>query len=137
VSSFERSDDAARRLSAETDHSKRLSKEAHHHMRALKVTLALAGLLAVFRYVPVYYYTAEFNDFVKQETQRTRSNGQLKPALLSKAKQYSLPVNEDDINITTTGSVLRVAVAYRVPVDFYFFQHKLAFHTVASIWFRG
>jgi len=106
-------------------------------MRALNLTFVLVGLLALLRYASVYYHTSEFNNFVKQEVQRTQLKGQLKSALLTKASEYSLPVKEDDIDITTTGSVLRVAVAYRVPVNFYLFQHKLAFHAVASTWFRG
>ena len=35
-----------------------------------KLTLALAGLLALIRYVPVYYRASEFNNVVKQETLR-------------------------------------------------------------------
>ena len=105
-------------------------------MRALKLTFALAGLLALLRYVPVYYHTSEFNDFVKQETQRTRLKGQLKSALLNKAKEYSLPVQEDDIDITITGAVLRVAVDYRVPIDLLVYSPKLKFRAIGAGFLR-
>ena len=101
-------------------------------MRALKLTFALAGLLALLRYVPVYYHTSEFDNFVKQETQRRRAKGELRRTLVTKAQDYMLPVREENINITTVDSVLRVAVDYRVPVNFYLFQREMTFHTVAS-----
>ena len=101
-------------------------------MRALKLTFALAGLLVLVQYFPVYCSSLEFDDFVKHEVQRTRLTGPLKRALLDKAKVHSLPVKEDNISVTSSDGVFRVAVDYRVPVSFYVFQYDLAFHTVAS-----
>ena len=101
-------------------------------MRAVKLTFVLAGLLALLRYVPVYYHTSEFNDFVKQEAERTQLKGQLKSALLNKAQEYSLPVKDDDISITTTGAVFRVAVDYRVPIDLFVYSPRLTFHTIGA-----
>ena len=103
-------------------------------MRALKLTFALAGLLALIRYVPVYYRASEFNNVVKQETLRNRPNGELKRTLLTKAQEHMLTVREEDINITTVHSVLRVVVDYRVPINFYLFQREMTFHTVAAAW---
>ena len=97
-------------------------------MRALKLTFVVAGLLFLTRYVPVYYCTSEFNEFVKQEVQRTGQQGQLKLALLKKARDYSLPVTETDINITTTDGIFRVAVDYRTPLDFVLYRPELKFH---------
>jgi hypothetical protein len=108
-----------------------LSKEAHD-MRALKLTFTLAGLLVLIRYVPVYYHTSEFNDFVMQEAQRTRQRGQLKGALLNRAKDYSLPVTEADINITTSDGVIRVAVDYTVPLDLLVYRPELKFHATGA-----
>ena len=101
-------------------------------MRTLKVALSLAGLLALARYPLVYYHSLEFNDFVIQESQRTRMKSPLKGALLNKAEAYNLPVKEDDIHITTSGAVFRVAVDYRVPINLLVFSHELTFHTVAG-----
>ena len=102
-------------------------------MRALKVALALAGLLALLRYSLVYYHSFEFNDFVRQETQRTRVKSPLKSALLDRAEVYDLPVKGDDIQITTVGPVLRVIVDYRVPVNLLVFSHELTFHTIVRV----
>ena len=60
------------------------------------------------------------------------SLGQLKSALLNKAQEYSLPVKDDDISITTTGAVFRVAVDYRVPIDLFVYSPRLTFHTIGA-----
>ena len=96
-------------------------------MRALKLMFALAGVLVLSRYVPIYYHTSEFNDFVRQEAQRTRQRRQLKGALLNRAKDYSLPVTEADINITTRDGVFSVVVTYRVPLDLLLYRPELKF----------
>ena len=101
-------------------------------MRAVKFAFVLAGLLAVFRYIPAYYYASEFENFVQNEVQRTRIKGQVRRDILDKAKIYSLRLNDDDINITTTGAVFRVAVDYQVPVDLFVYSHKLKFHTIGA-----
>jgi hypothetical protein len=101
-------------------------------MRALKLTFALAGLLFLIRYIPVYYYTSEFNDFVKQETLRTQQQDQLKLVLLNRAKDYSLPVTEADINITTRDGVFRVAVDYRTQLNFVVYRPELKFHATGA-----
>jgi len=96
-------------------------------MRALKLMFALAGLLALIRYVVVCYHTSEFNHFVTLEAQRTRQKGQLKGALLNRARDYSLPVKEADINITTRDGVFSVVVNYRVPLDLLIYRPELKF----------
>src|SRR5215470_12610997 len=101
-------------------------------MRALKLTFALVGVLFLSRYIPVYYYTSEFNEFVKQEAQRNQRRDQLKVALLNRAKDYSLSITEADINITTNDGVFRVAVDYRTPLDFLIYRPELKFHATGA-----
>ncbi len=96
-------------------------------MRGLKLMFALAGLLFLIRYVVVCYYTSEFNHFVTLEAQRTQQKGQLKGALLNRARDYSLPVKEADINITTRDGVFSVVVNYRVPLDLLIYRPELKF----------
>jgi hypothetical protein len=108
-----------------------LEQEAHD-MRALKLTVAMAGVLFLIRYIPVYYYTSEFNEFVKQEAQRNQRRDQLKLALLNRAKDYSLSLTEADINITTHDGVFRVAVDYKTPLDFLVYRPELTFHATGA-----
>jgi hypothetical protein len=101
-------------------------------MRAMKIGFALIAVLVLVRYIPVYYHSSEFNEYVKEETRHTRQRNQLKDVLISKAGEYAVQVTEDNINITTSDSVLHVAVDYRVPVDFILFRHEVQFHAAAS-----
>ena len=101
-------------------------------MRALKLAFALAGMLASVQYVAVYYDSLEFNYFVRQQARQIRSEGQLKSALLIKAKEYSLPLTDGDINITTADGVFRVAVDYRVPLNLLVYSPKLKFRVIGS-----
>jgi hypothetical protein len=101
-------------------------------MRVLKLTFTLAGLMFLIRYIPVYYYTSEFNEFVKQEAQGNQRGDQLKLALLKRARDYSLSITEADINITTHDGVFRVAVDYRTPLDFLIYRPSLKFHATAA-----
>ena len=101
-------------------------------MGVLKLTFVLAGLLAFITYGNVYYHTSEFDDFVRHEAQRTRLKNQLKQEILNKASAYSVHVREDDISITTTGAVFRVAVDYRVPIDLFAYSRELRFQTIGS-----
>ena len=101
-------------------------------MRTLKLVFALTVALVAAQYSAIYYRVTEFNYFVQQAAQRTTVRGQLKQVLLAKAGDYMLPVQESDVNVTAVGSVLQVAVDYRVPVNFYLFERELVFHTVAS-----
>jgi hypothetical protein len=84
------------------------------------------------RYAPVYYNSYSFNNFVETETPRMRVKGQLIDSLLSKARVYSLPVSESDIIIKTSGSMFRVAVNYRVPVNLFAYHPELKFHVESS-----
>src|SRR5262252_532444 len=101
-------------------------------MRAFKVSVLLVGLLALVRFVNIYYGSWQFDDFVRQQTKRIHSKAVFKQALLNEAKAYSLPITESDIILNTTSSVLRVTVDYKVPVDLIVYQPKLQFHVISA-----
>jgi hypothetical protein len=101
-------------------------------MRPLKMMFAVAGLLFLIRYIPLYYYTSEFSEFVRMEAQRDQRGDQLKLALLNRARDYSLSVKESDIAITTHDGVFRVAVDYRTPLDFLIYRPSLKFHATGA-----
>jgi hypothetical protein len=101
-------------------------------MKAMKLTVVLVGILAVTRYLPVYYNSMEFNNFVKEEIERGRPGRSVKQVLLNQARSYSLPVSEDDIVVTRQGSVMRVDIDYKVPVDLFVVSPELQFHVIGS-----
>jgi hypothetical protein len=101
-------------------------------MRTLKLAFALAGVLAVLQYLVVYYHSVQFHEFVQQEASKAQEKTQLQRTLLNKAREYSLPVTEEDIDITWTGAVLRVAVDYTAPVNLLVFRPAVKFHAIAT-----
>ena len=105
-------------------------------MRTLKLVLALPIVVVLVQCLPVYYYTNEFNNFVQRQSTRSRSKDQLKTTLLDQAKEYSLPVRDTDIKITTSGAVLRVDVDYRVAVNLFVYSPELKFQAIGSGWMR-
>lgn len=97
-------------------------------MRALKVLGVIVVFVLIARYFPVFYYSIQFNDFVKEEAQRNRVASELQKSLLRQADIFYLPVHPEDIAIKRDGDLLRVKVDYQVPVDFFVFKHMLSFH---------
>ena len=105
-------------------------------MRPGKAALALTGGLALFQFITVYYNTVQFDYAVRREAERSGASSQLKTAILIKAKDYSLPVQESDINVTKSGAIVRVVVDYRVPVNLFVYNPMLKFHTIGSGYVR-
>jgi hypothetical protein len=101
-------------------------------MRLVKRALMILALLALLPFAAAYYYSWVFSDFVAQEARLARSTGQLKQSVLSKAQDISLPLDESDINITTSGSVFKVKVAYQVPVNLIFYKSHLNFKVIGT-----
>ena len=97
---------------------------------AFKGALTIAGFAAMLRIGPAYYYHLDFDDFVKHEAQGTRTQAELKRALLNKAEMCLIPLKETDIKITKTGRVFKVAVDYTSPVDLFVYNHDMRFHTI-------
>ena len=87
-------------------------------MKALKVLGVIAVFVLLARYFPILYYSMEFNDFVKQEVQRSRIAPQLEKALLDQAQIYFLPVKAEDIRIFEDGK----------PQDVFTFQQNTDLH---------
>jgi hypothetical protein len=105
-------------------------------LRTLKAGLALAGMLALVQYMAVYYNSVQFNDFVQRQARQAPVKNELKWTLVNKAKEYSLPVTEADINITTSGSVMRVHVDYKVPLNLLVFGPELNFRAIGAGFMR-
>src|SRR5882672_6351798 len=101
-------------------------------MRVLKVLAVVVMFFLLARYFPVVYYAIEFNDFVKQEAQRSRIGPQLQKALLDQAQLYFLPVKPDDIRVNEDGDLIRVNVDYKVPVNLFVFTHESSFHAAGA-----
>jgi hypothetical protein len=101
-------------------------------VRPLRILYAIAVLIAIGLYFPVYYHAFQYAEFVETSSQNARSVRQLRRDLLDKAQLYFLPVKAENIEIRENGPAIKVDVNYQVPVDFYFFQHIVKFHAAGS-----
>lgn len=101
-------------------------------MRALKLSIVTIVAVVLLCYIPVYYHTWLFNQYVEEQVPRIRAKAPLRDAILSKAEEHNIPITAEDINMTTADSVLRVSVEYQVPVNFYLFHKDFSFHAVGS-----
>jgi type III secretion system FlhB-like substrate exporter len=100
--------------------------------RAVKLMVYVILVVAVARYVPVYYHTMMFNQYVHDQVPRIRMQAPLKEAILSKAEEHNIPITAQDISMTTSDSVLRVNVEYQVPINFYLFTRAFKSTAVGS-----
>jgi|SRR5688572_9414777 len=100
--------------------------------RALKLMVYVILVVAVARYLPVYYHTMMFNQYVQDQVPRIRMQAPLKEAILSKAEEHNIPITAQDISMTTSDSVLRVNVEYQVPINFYLFTRAFKSTAVGS-----
>jgi hypothetical protein len=104
-------------------------------MLFLKLTTALIGILLSAQTVPALYHSNQFDEFVKQETQRPRTKwtvDRLNQVILSKASQFSVPVKEEDIHVSTNNGVIRVEVDYNIPIHLVVFNPVMRFRTIGG-----
>ena len=95
------------------------------------VILAIVGLIA-YRMIPVKIKAAELRDTIVDEAKSAgrHSDKRIRSAINTKAEQLGLPVHDDDISISRKAQVIRIEVAYTVPIEFpgytyqWNFRHK-------------
>jgi hypothetical protein len=111
--------------------------------RLLLFVFFAAVFVAAIQFIPAYFYASEFDDFVKDEvkfasTRESTEQEHLVDHILEQAMHYGVEVNPKDIVVTKTKSAdssykkLTVSVAYRMPVDLYYFTYRLHFQVNAS-----
>src|SRR5690349_19907058 len=100
--------------------------------RICKILFVGVILLALARWVPIYYKSYLYQYFVQEQVQRGHSKNNFKQTVLDQAKAYAIPVNESDIVIRMTGALMRVIVDSHVPADALESEPILTFHVIAS-----
>lgn len=83
------------------------------------VLLLAAGLIA-YRMIPVKVKSADLRDTVIDEAKSAGRHGDkaIRKAILLKAEQLDLPVEDDNIKIKRANNYIRIDVRYTVPVEF-------------------
>jgi hypothetical protein len=94
------------------------------------ILLAAAGVLTATKLIPPYWTYWSMRIPVKEAAKAAvRPGGEAKAraSLLEKAKELSLLLSEENIEVTQEGSTMVVRVTWEHPVDFPGYRHTLHF----------
>jgi len=92
------------------------------------IVLVYAGI----QYVPAYFASFQFNDFIREEVKFAFSSRKtvnaVRADVIKKAKELDISIMPDDIHITRRGPSFRLELEYRWPIDLKIYKHELIFH---------
>lgn len=75
--------------------------------------------LICYKAIPVKLNSAQLYDFmVEQAKFGTAPPAEIKKAIISKAKELELPVNEKNLTVEKLGDRIRMKTAFEVPLEF-------------------
>jgi len=109
-------------------------------MGSLKLILGILVLVAIafvgIKIIPPYFSNYEFEDAIKTEalqgTYSSRSEDDIREAILRRAREYDIPVTAKQIRVSRTGSngagSLWIEADYTVPLDLPGYSTTLQFH---------
>ncbi len=102
---------------------------------AYLLVVAVLVFLGV-QYVPIYFNAFQFNNSVRQEVKFAGSARKtvesVREALLSRAREFKVPVTEEDIKVSRDGPFFIVNINYSVPVNLRVYQHEIQFSSSFS-----
>ena len=112
--------------------------------RVLIWVLFGAAFFVAIQYLPAYFYASEFDDFVKDEvkfapTRESTDREHLTQHITDASTHYGVQIDPKGITIEKTQNTdsdyrtLTVSIAYRMPVDLYYFTPRLRRNVKASI----
>ena len=97
------------------------------------IFLALAVFIA-FKMIPVKVKAAEVRQVMTDEAKSagTRNDGQIKEAILAKAREDNLPITEDNIKVQRGNNEITVDLDYVIPIEFPGYTYQWHIHQVAQ-----
>jgi hypothetical protein len=86
------------------------------------VVLVIGGLIA-YEAIPVRVRMAELQDFMVESAERARFNNeeQIKKAILERAKELDLPLQEKDLAVQLANGQIKMEASYTVSLEFPFY----------------
>ena len=83
--------------------------------------LVLAAFVMIaLKIIPIKLASAQLYDFMEEQAMFAgrRKPADLKKAILHRAKELELPVNEKNVKVERLGGRIRIRASYTVPVEF-------------------
>lgn len=104
-------------------------------LKAILWTVALVLLIyAGFELVPPYINQYQLQDKITEEarfdTVNRKTDDQIRDIIFREIQDLNIPARREDIKVENTYHMVRITVAYTVPVDLLFYHTEL--HFVAS-----
>ena len=86
--------------------------------------------MVAWKMIPIKVQSAEFADYMEEQAKWTgnRSSEDIKKAILIKAGQLRLPVEEDNVKVMRDRDRIRMEATYVVPVVFPGYTYQWRFH---------
>jgi hypothetical protein len=85
----------------------------------LGVFIIVGGLFVSVKLIPPYFSNYQFQDWVKDEATRdsyaTKSEADIKTAILKKAQEYDIPLTENGIHVLRSGNQFSGSVSIQAP----------------------
>ena len=83
------------------------------------VVVIVAGIYISIMVIPPYFNNYQFRDWVKDEAIRdsyaSRSEDDIRQAVIKKAQEYDIPLTEDGIHVTRSGNQFSGNVSIQAP----------------------
>ena len=93
------------------------------------LVLAVFVMIAI-KVIPIKIASAELYDFMEEQAMFAgrRKPADLKGAILHRAKELELPLNEKNVKVERHGGRIRISADYVVPVEFPGYTYHWQFH---------
>ncbi len=101
--------------------------------RQIFILLVLVAILfAASQYVPAYFASFQFNDFVREEVKFAATNRKkaetIRTDIVQKARELDIELTKDDIHITKRGPSFTLEIEYHWLVNMRVYKQDLIFH---------
>jgi cell division protein FtsL len=100
--------------------------------KAIAFTVILVlGIYVAFKLVPIYMAEYQLNDKMQEEARyavvNRYSEDKIKDEIMKEVADLEIPVKREDITVSSTNRVVKIAIDYTVPVDLLFYHLDLHF----------
>jgi hypothetical protein len=119
-------------LRASSGQASRNSQRGEGRLKAISFTVLLVlGIYVAFKLVPIYVAEYQLTDKLSEEARYGVVNrfteDRIKDDIMKEVGELEIPVKREDIRVSSTMQVVKIAVDYTVPVDLLFYHLDIHF----------
>jgi hypothetical protein len=119
-------------LRASSGQASRNSQRGEGRLKAISFTVLLVlGIYVAFKLVPIYVAEYQLTDKLSEEARYGVVNrfteDRIKDDIMKEVGELEIPVKREDIRVSSTMQVVKIAVDYTVPVDLLLYHLDIHF----------